>query len=77
MPVGTPFHERTFALSASLNFREWAGYYAAGAYETHHEHEYNAIRNGAALIDDDTPTPPHALFTSAPSSTAMRSTTAP
>ena len=45
MPVGTPFHERTFALSASLNFREWAGYYAAGAYETHHEHEYNAIRN--------------------------------
>jgi aminomethyltransferase len=51
MPVGTPFHERTFALSASLNFREWAGYYAAGAYETHHEHEYNAIRNGAALID--------------------------
>lgn len=51
MPVGTPFHARTLALSASLNFRDWAGYYAAGAYESHHEHEYNAIRNGAALID--------------------------
>jgi aminomethyltransferase len=32
-------------LCESLNFREWAGYYAVSAYETHHEHEYNAIRN--------------------------------
>jgi len=51
MPVGTPFHERTFALCESLNYREWSGYYAVSAYETHHEHEYNAIRNAAALID--------------------------
>ena len=51
MPVGTPFHPRTFALCESLNYREWAGYYAVSAYETHHEHEYNAIRNAAALID--------------------------
>ncbi len=51
MPVGTPFHERTFALCGSLNYREWSGYYTVGAYETHHEHEYNAIRNAAALID--------------------------
>ena len=51
MPVGTPFHERTLALCESLNYREWSGYYAVGAYETHHEHEYNAIRNAAALID--------------------------
>ncbi len=51
MPVGTPFHERTFALCESLNYREWSGYYTVGAYETHHEHEYNAIRNAAALID--------------------------
>ena len=51
VPVGTPFHERTFALCESLNYRDWAGYYAVGAYETHHEHEYNAIRNGTALID--------------------------
>jgi aminomethyltransferase len=51
MPVGTPFHERTFPLCESLNYREWSGYYAVSAYETHHEHEYNAIRNAAALID--------------------------
>ncbi len=51
MPVGTPFHERTFALCESLNYREWSGYYTVSAYETHHEHEYNAIRTGAALID--------------------------
>ncbi len=51
MPVGTAVHERTFALCESLNYREWAGYYAVSAYETHHEHEYNAIRNAVALID--------------------------
>jgi aminomethyltransferase len=34
-----------------LNYREWSGYYAVSAYEAHHEHEYNAIRNAAALID--------------------------
>lgn len=51
MPIGTPLHERTFPLCTSLNYRDWAGYYAVSAYEAHHEHEYNAIRNGAALID--------------------------
>ena len=51
MPIATPFHERTFALCESLNYREWSGYYAVSAYETHHDHEYNAIRNAAALID--------------------------
>src|SRR5213082_317631 len=51
MPIGTPFHERTFALCESLNYREWSGYYAVSAYETHHDHEYSAIRNSAALID--------------------------
>ena len=35
----------------SLNYREWSGYYTVSVYETHHEHEYNAIRNAAALID--------------------------
>jgi aminomethyltransferase len=38
-------------LCESLNFREWSGYYAASVYEMHHEHEYNAIRNAAAMID--------------------------
>src|ERR1700751_1052330 len=51
LPVGTPFHERTLALCESLSYREWSGYYTVSVYETHHEHEYNAIRNSAALID--------------------------
>jgi aminomethyltransferase len=51
VPVGTPFHERTFALCESLSYRDWSGYYTVSSYETHHEHEYNAIRNAAALID--------------------------
>jgi len=51
VPIGTAVHERTFQLCESLNYREWSGYYAVSAYETHHEHEYNAIRNAAALID--------------------------
>ena len=50
-PIGTPFHPRTLPLCESLNYREWAGYYAVSAYQAHHEHEYNAIRNAAALID--------------------------
>ena len=51
MPIGTAFHEKTFALCESLNYREWSGYYTVSVYETHQEHEYNAIRNAAALID--------------------------
>src|SRR5262249_47294272 len=47
----TAFHERTLALCESLNYREWSGYYTVSVYEMHHEHEYNAIRNSAALID--------------------------
>jgi glycine cleavage system T protein (aminomethyltransferase) len=51
VPIGTAVHEQVMQLCESLNFRDWAGYYAASVYETHHEHEYNAIRNAAALID--------------------------
>ena len=51
MPIGTALHERTLPLCTSLNYREWSGFYAVSVYETHHEHEYNAIRNAAALID--------------------------
>jgi glycine cleavage system T protein (aminomethyltransferase) len=51
VPVGTAFHERTLHLCESLSYREWSGYYTVSVYETHHEHEYNAIRNAAALID--------------------------
>jgi aminomethyltransferase len=51
MPIGSAVHARTLALCESLNYREWSGYYAVSAYEAHHEHEYNAIRNASALID--------------------------
>ncbi|MCA1584531.1 MAG: aminomethyltransferase family protein [Acidobacteria bacterium] len=51
MPIASAFHARTYELCESLNYRDWAGYYAVSAYETHHEHEYNAIRNACALID--------------------------
>jgi aminomethyltransferase len=51
VPVGTAFHQKTLALCESLNYREWSGYYTVSVYEMHHEHEYNAIRNSAALID--------------------------
>ena len=51
MPIGTAFHERTFPLCHSLNYREWSGYYTVSVYEVHHEHEYNAIRNACAMID--------------------------
>jgi aminomethyltransferase len=51
VPVGTPFHERELALCESLSYREWSGYWAPSVYEATHEHEYNAIRQSAALID--------------------------
>ncbi len=51
MPVGTPFHPRTAPLCESMSWRDWAGYFAVSTYEVHHDREYNAIRNAAALID--------------------------
>ena len=51
MPIGTAFHARTSALCESMSWRDWAGYFAVSTYEVHHEREYNAIRNAAALID--------------------------
>jgi len=51
LPIGTALHERTFPLCESLSYREWSGYYTVSVYETHHEHEYNAIREAAALFD--------------------------
>jgi aminomethyltransferase len=51
VPTGTAVHDRTLALCSSLSYREWAGYYAVSSYEVHFHHEYNAIRNAAAVID--------------------------
>ena len=51
MSVGTPFHERTAPLNRKLAWGDWAGYAAAAVYADHHDIEYNAIRQAAALID--------------------------
>ena len=47
----TPFHSRTARLIQAQNWRRWSGYLAASSYELHHDREYWAIRNSAALID--------------------------
>lgn len=51
MPIPTPFHSRTAAINESYEWRNWAGYLAAGLYEPSFEREYFAIRNSAAMID--------------------------
>jgi aminomethyltransferase len=51
MPIPSPFHSRTQPRNETQEWRNWAGYFAAGLYETSHEREYYAIRNAAALID--------------------------
>jgi aminomethyltransferase len=49
--VGTAFHPRTSKINNKLQWREWSGYLAASMYADHHDIEYNAIREAAALID--------------------------
>ncbi len=51
MSVGTAFHPRTAPLNRKLQWREWSGYLATSVYADHHDIEYNAIREAAALID--------------------------
>lgn len=51
MSVGTAFHQRTAQLNGKQQWREWSGYFAASVYADHHDIEYNAIREAAALID--------------------------
>jgi aminomethyltransferase len=47
----TPFHPRTAPLNVGQQWRRWAGYLAASAYELAHDREYHAIRSAAALFD--------------------------
>jgi len=47
----TPFHSRTAALMQADQWRRWAGYTVASAYEMTHDREYFALRNACALID--------------------------
>ena len=51
MPIKTPFFPRTAELCKSMNWKEWAGYYAVSSYLTHHDAEYFAFRNSAGLLD--------------------------
>jgi aminomethyltransferase len=51
LTVGTAFHPRTSKINNKLQWREWSGYFAASMYADHHDIEYNAIRESAALID--------------------------
>ena len=51
MAVGTPFDQRALPLNVKRSWREWSGFFASSAYAAHHDIEYNAIRNAAALID--------------------------
>lgn len=47
----TPFHARTAALMQGNQWRRWAGFSVASAYELTSDREYLAIRNACALID--------------------------
>lgn len=51
MPVGTPFHPRTSALCASLQWKDWAGYHAVEHFGACHAPEYVAFRHACGLID--------------------------
>ena len=51
MSVGTAFHPRTSELNDHMVWGEWSGYLSAQVYADLHDIEYNAIREGAALID--------------------------
>lgn len=51
MPFPTPFHPRTQALCTSYAWKTWAGYYAVRHYDASPEREYNAVRQGAGLLD--------------------------
>lgn len=51
MPIQTPFFPRTSKLCESMQWKEWAGYYAVNSYGIPHDAEYFAFRNAAGLLD--------------------------
>ncbi|MBI3160522.1 MAG: aminomethyl transferase family protein [Chloroflexi bacterium] len=51
MPIPTPFHSRTAALSSSHEWRDWSGYLSAARYSATHDAEYYAVRSAAGLLD--------------------------
>src|SRR5262245_48913345 len=51
MPRPSPFHERTRELCLTYKWKDWAGYYAVCLYGLSPDREYNAVRQGAGLLD--------------------------
>ena len=51
MPIPTPFHPRTAERCVTYRWKDWAGYYAVCTYDISPEREYNAIRQGAGVLD--------------------------
>ncbi len=51
MPLKTPFHPRTSELNKNLDWKEWAGYFAANSYNVINDFEYFSFRHSAGLID--------------------------
>ena len=51
MPLPTPFHPRTEVACTSRRWKDWAGYQAVCSFDSCHEREYYAFREGAGLID--------------------------
>jgi aminomethyltransferase len=51
MPVPTPFHPRTSALCVTYKWKDWGDFHSVSAYSISPEREYNAVRQGAGLID--------------------------
>ena len=51
MSIGTAFFEREKDLNTKLAWGEWSGYFSAAVYADFHDIEYNAIREGAAVVD--------------------------
>jgi aminomethyltransferase len=49
--VGTAFFPRTQELNRKHAWGEWSGYFSAAVYADFHDIEYNAIREGAAVVD--------------------------
>jgi len=51
MPRPSPFHARTRELCLTYKWKDWAGYHAVCLYGLSPDREYNAVRQGAGLLD--------------------------
>jgi len=51
MPIPTPFHARTSEHNNNLDWKDWAGYFAANSYNVVNDFEYYAFRHSAGLVD--------------------------